>query len=55
MVEPNHRQTAERVGLLHRDVGVGGEDRQQIERRVFPPIDLAVVQRRDLGHRIREI
>ena len=47
MVEAHHERRAERVGVGDRDLGA--KRRDEVERRVLPPVDLAGAERRGGG------
>ena len=55
MVELDHDRTGERVDPSDRDRGVRGEHGDDVERRVLPPVRLAGIERRSLGHRVGDV
>ena len=55
MIEAQDALVAERIDGGDDDVLVGGEDRQDVGRRLLVPVDLAAVERRRGGRGVRDI
>jgi len=53
MVHAEAADIAERIGDVDRDIAVLAQQRHQVGNRILPPVDLAALQRRGGGRRIR--